>query len=155
MQQDDREKRPFSGHITFSLSPAEFLAFVWVYRNEIHPIFSENENATAAVPSDLKNFYHEIRHGILNGDLRENILKPEEIKFFQEQSENLFAPFRNSHDKIEKPDDALIKYARDIMTDLITECGKAQLIGLDSSLVNGNITFTITPSYAATLKRPY
>lgn len=140
---------------TFSLSPAEFLAFVWVYRNEIQAVFDKQKKVLPSSPDNMKNYYSEIRYGILNGDLSKCKLTAEEIKFFERQSENLFAPFKNSTDKIKKPDATLIVYARHTLAALITEREKGKLISLESSLVYGNITFTIGPAVETNLKRPY
>ena len=145
----------FHKQVTFSLSPAEFLAFVWVYRNEIHPSFEKCKNVSAIIPRDIKEYYSEIRHGILDGELDKCQLKSEEIKFFQTQSENLFAPFRNSKDKIRKPDISLIKQARSTMTELITVDDKGKLIELESTLINGNINFTVRTEREVILNRPY
>ena len=145
----------FYEQATFSLTPAEFLAFVWVYRNEIQPVFDKHKDATPTAPVDMRDYYSEIRSGILDGDLKDCELQAGEIKFFENQSENLFAPFKNSTDQIKKPDSALIVYARSTLADLITESGKGKLISLESSLVNGKITFTIGPAVETTLKRPY
>ena len=147
---------PYRRQITFSLSPAEFLAFVWVYRNEIKPFFDKCEKMEPSMPQDMKIYYQEIRSGILNGNLIKCQLLPGEAKFFQRQSEDIFALFRNSQDKVRKPEDFLVKYARNILTDLIIESEKGKLIGLESSLVNGNITFSIKPDSETILdKRPY
>lgn len=145
----------FYQQATFSLSPAEFLAFVWVYRNEIQPIFERCKSVDPAEPKDLKDYYSTIRHGILDGDLQQTQLTPEEIKFFQVQSKKLFAPFEESQDPVRKPASSLIYCARSSMTSLITEYEKGKLIGLESSLIKGNITFSIAPPVATILKRPY
>lgn len=140
---------------TFSLSPAEFLAFVWVYRNEIQAVFDKHKDASPLKPTNMKDYYLQIRHGILDGELISCDLTAGEIKFFEEQSESLFSIFKNSTDNVRKPDASLVQYARHTLADLITEREKGKLISLESSLVNGNITFTIRPAVETNLKRPY
>lgn len=145
----------FCSRISFSLSPAEFLAAVWVYRKEINPVFDRCKGVKAAIPADIKEYYFRIRHAILEGSLYQCDMSAAEISFFREQSQDLFRIFIESCDRVRKPDAELHQNARSLIAELLVECDNAKLIGLDSVLKEGKITFTLTPCQDVILRRPY
>lgn len=153
--QDILSDAVFYKQATFSLTPAEFLAFVWVYRKEIQPAFDKHKDDLPSTPTNMKDYYSEIRTGIIHGELISRDLTAGEIKFFEKQSENLFALFKDSTDNVRKPDTLLAQYARHTLADLITESSEGELISLESSLKKGKITFTICPAVKTLLRRSY
>lgn len=145
----EKKKRPneytcFYRNSEFFLTPAEFLAMVWVYRNEILPTFKRCSAAEPKSIEDMNELIFRIRHCVLNGDLQEEPFDQQELSAFVHQSNSLFAPFADSTDVVTKPPKELVTFARHLLTDLIVCDEIGNLAELNSSLVNGSISFKLS-----------
>lgn len=138
------EMTQFYRRFDFFLSPMDFLAIVWVYQHEILPVFKKCHSEEFQTPKDINLFIREIRYHILNGELSQLQLTQKELRYFINQSKNLFAPFAQVTEQVPSPTKDQIYSARNSLTDFIVLDDIGNLAELDSSLIDGNITFTLS-----------
>ena len=128
----------------FYLSPMEFLAMAWVYRNEIVPFLKspdikqgEKINVAATIKS--------LRSAILNKELKDTECSDSEWAYISSVIPELFQLFSLA-DKIRKPELELICDARGKLADLIYTDSLGNIVQVDSAMKNGKIEFHILES---------
>ena len=125
----------------FFLSPMEFLAMSWVYKNEILP-FLKPVNAIPDDSIDVKEVIRNLRSAILNAELDEAEFSESEWGYISSVIPKHFMLFAQA-EKIRKPENDLIHDARGKLVDLIYTDRLGNLVEIDSSMRNGKIEFQI------------
>lgn len=128
----------------FAISPAEFLACVWVVRKEILPVIAKVKGCSITEEQCIdKDVFRKIRSDILNGTFSSEYYEKKELCYFSHQALSLYAVFIDVKDNVHKPDQEEIIKARDVLASIIVPDIVGNLPTLKSSLHEGKIEFQL------------